>query len=175
MPNFIDKTFFIGEISLPNTNDIKVSERLDVFIAKYEARCLTKILGYELYKKINEVSARMSALRTGADYTNEYGIQCRWNGLFYNKNSLIANYIFWFYIASAAIQTTGVSTGTMNTQAGQSISPGEKMVSAWNFFSSEVNSMLSYLRANIGLYPEFHPNQFYITSNVARKTNILGI
>lgn len=45
----IDRTYFIGELNIPNTSNQAVAAALDHFIEKYEVDFLQKVLGYELY------------------------------------------------------------------------------------------------------------------------------
>lgn len=179
--NIVNQSFFIGEINIPNTGNAAIFNNLNNFIAKYEPECLLKILGYPLYKKLeNESSQRMTDLLTGAEYTDQQGNLQKWQGIKHDTTiSLVANYIYFFFQRSAATLTTGVSTSVSNTEGGVSVSPQEKMVEAWNFFSDEVASMLLFLwNKNQGaspVYPEFSIHQMCITKNLSSKINTFGI
>lgn len=52
MPNLINSSFFVREITIPNLNDTRVLERLNMYIQKYEPLFLQEALGYYLYKAL---------------------------------------------------------------------------------------------------------------------------
>jgi len=178
MPTLINQSFFIRDINLPNTTEAKVIERIQSFINKYEPQCLLQILGYPLYKLVGvESSARMTALLSGAEYTDEAGELQKWQGLVHDTDiSLIADYVYYFIQEADAKKTTGVSTAAMKTAAAESVSPMDKMVNAWNFFSSETRSMISFLWMKKEIdgsrtYPEFSAHQYLKTKNLSRPIN----
>lgn len=89
MSNLIDTSFFIGEIAIPNTGSAEIQEYLQIFIYKYEERCLQGILGYSLYKEFvaNPTDQRMLDLINGKEYL--FGsILKNWKGLVYNSLGL---------------------------------------------------------------------------------------
>lgn len=180
----INSSFFVRELSIPNLNTVTsggtaIKERLDSFIAKYEPRCLLEILGYELLKAYNAAptSQRMKDLKDGVEYTDENGDLKKWQGLVHDTDiSLIANYVYFFFQDSSATQTTGVSTSANKTEAGISVSPQDKMIFAWNFFSQETSSMISFLWNQkdvdgVRVYPEFKWNQAMETKRISRTIN----
>ena len=81
----IDRTYFVGEINIPNTNGAN-GDVLDLFIDKYEAEFLQKALGYELYKEFKNglvqdpVAQKWRDLLEGAEYTFNSRLH-KWNGL----------------------------------------------------------------------------------------------
>lgn len=180
MPNIIDSTFFDGtEISIPNTTQPSILESLNGFIDKYEKECLIKLLGYPLYVAFieNMADQRMVDLLEGVDYQLN-GKLTNWQGLVHDTNlSLIASYIYWFYQKSNATHTTGLGTAKMNIAAAISVSPAEKMLSAWNWMNSEVMSMVLFLRNqkidNVRVYPEFDWMQDIKTRNQFRSISII--
>lgn len=183
VPTFplVTLSFFVADITIPNTATPAIIERVNAFIVKFEKECLIDILGYELYKAFTtEDSARMTALLSGQEYTDSNDELQKWQGLVHDTNrSLLAYYIYWKFQEASATQTTGVSTGAMKTQAGVSVSPAEKMVSAFNCFSNETNDLLSFLRIknleSTPVYPEFTYRQAVLTANFSRPVNIFSI
>lgn len=186
--SLINSSFFIRNLNIPNietpvspdTN--KVLQRLISFIAKYEPECLQKILGYPLYKLfLTESSARMTELLYGAEYLDECGITQKWQGLVHDTDiSLIANYIYFYYQEASASQTTGVNTSVIKGSQSVLVSPQDKMINAWNFFSSETKSMISFLwmKKDINderVYPEFTAHQYLITKRLSTPINFMGI
>ena len=177
MNYIINQSFFVRDIVVPNSNTTPIVERLNLFISKYEKECLLKILGYPLYKVFEtESSQRMTDLLYGSEYTDVNGDLQLYQGLVHDENdSLIANYIYYFFQQNSATVSTGISTVKMNAEAGTSVSPEEKMVFAWNYFSSEVQSMCSFLWSKKDDYPEFSAHQLAKTIDLSRPINIFDI
>lgn len=297
MSYLINQSFFVRDLVIPNTGNAAVLETINSFIAKYEPQCLSKILGYELYKAFGtESSQRMVDLLGGVEYTNQFGKLAKWQGLvhgntvdysytnrllirndiqiqvgvtpgfnanantvlfdgsditgtsykrqdfrkwklvvseltgrgilvlgldysfdsttgvflllqagdifetntYYNVHfepdlsivppsppvvydiSLIANYIYFYIQQTNASKTTGVNTSIPKGEKAVNFSPVDKMVSAWNFFSDEVESMIRFLWyqkdvSNVRVYPEFDYEQGCTVSRISRKRNSFGI
>jgi hypothetical protein len=87
MPNLIDHTFFIGTLTVPNTNQQSVQGLLTTLITKYQEKLLTDLLGRKMYLAFMDgiqavsVDAKWQELLTGADYVDMYGRDQRWMGL----------------------------------------------------------------------------------------------
>jgi len=183
MPNLINQSFFVREITLPNTGNAAVLEGLNSFISKYEEDCLLKILGYPLYKLFGTqiLMQRMIDLRDGAEYTNQFGKLAKWQGLVHSTDiSLIANYVYFYIQQTNASKTTGVNTSIPKGEKAINFSPADKMVTSWNFFSEETANMISFLwykkdLNGVRVYPEFTYEQGCITSKLSRKINSFGI
>lgn len=180
--SFINSSFFVRDINIPNTKELQIIERLNSFIVKYEPECMVKLLGYSLYNLlVTESSTRMYDLIFGALYTNSEGHQKKWKGLVYETNqSLIAYYVYYYFQEASATQTTGVSTKVSKSEAGTSVSPVEKMISAWNIFSSEAYEMSSFLWIKkdingVKTFPEFTNDQFFKSRDFSRKNNIFSL
>lgn len=180
--SIIDYSFFIRKINIPNIDPTRYApgnERLNSFIGMYEPRCLRGLLGYALYQAfVNENSSRMNDLLYGVEYTDKDGILQKWRGFVYEPRiSLIANYIYVKYQEDAISQSTGVSTSVNNTPDGNNVTPADKIIDAWNLFSSESKELISFLwNKNIGdtqVYPEFtdYTSPLYFS----KKINYFGI
>jgi len=175
MSNLINKTFFVGEIILPNLHLQAEETRLDYFISKYEPECLIKIMGYPLYRLfLSESSSRMNDLLNGAEYQDGEGNFRKWNGLKYGTLSLIASYIYFYFIENNKAHTVGTGSMITKKESGSSISPADKMTLAWNFFSEETNKMCFFLwlkknHDGTRVYPEFSYDQYLETKRVSRK------
>lgn len=175
MATIVNASFFIRELELPNLSHAAEAQKLTDFIAKYEPDCLLKILGYPLYKLFgSESSARMVNLLGGTEYTDGQGNTKKWQGIKHDTDiSLIANYVYFFYQEKTKAHTSGVGTNISNPEAGQAVSPADKMANAWNFFHSEVNDMACFLwlkkdGAGVRVYPEFSYDQFLETRRISR-------
>src|SRR5574341_413931 len=83
----IDRSYFIGELNIPNTNRTEIQERLDWFIEKHEQQLLRDLFGYPLYKAFKAglqgapVDQKWTDLLQGVEYTNQSGILDTWRGL----------------------------------------------------------------------------------------------
>lgn len=178
--NLIDQTWFIRNINIPNIDANKPSNAVELdrilsFIQKYEPECLKKILGFPMYNLLlTETSQRMTDLILGADYTNYYGHNRHWDGLIQPipKISLIANYIYFYYQEANTTHTSGVNTNIPKGEASTAVSPGDKMINAWEFFASETKNMLSFLgnknNESPAVYPEFTEWQYWRTRALAQ-------
>ena len=175
MPFLINQTFFVRDIFVPNLGNQADLDKLNYNIAKYEPECLLNIFGYPLYKVFGtESSQRMTDLLSGAEYYDGEGTLQKWQGLKHDTDiSLIANYIFYFMEKYKASFSTGTGTGIAIPEAGQALSPAQKMSAAWNFYSSEVEAMTSFLWLkkinDLRVYPEFSFNQFCETRRISRR------
>ncbi len=85
--SLIDRTYFIGELNIPNTDTPAIGELLDWFIEKYEEKFLTDVLGYSLYKALKAglqvlpVDQKWTDLIEGVEYTDIHNKTCYWKGL----------------------------------------------------------------------------------------------
>lgn len=181
MPNLIDQSFFVRDITIPNTTNPAILERLISFIDKFEPRCLDIAFGYNFYKLYQtETSQRMTDILDGAEFVNRFGVTQKWVGLVHDTDqSLIAYYVYYYFQKDSISQTTGVATVVSKKEASINISPAEKMISAWNQFARESNSLISFLRSkkdidDVFVYPEFTYYQAYLSSRGVKTNNIFG-
>jgi len=86
--SLIDVSYFSGgELTIPNTDEAAVAERLTVFINKYEPEFLQKLFGYPLYKAfvagmaIMPPAQRFIDILYGKEYTDLQGRIQKWKGL----------------------------------------------------------------------------------------------
>lgn len=176
MPNIVNQSFFVADLLIPNLNNTPNSDRLTMFINKFESDCLLKILGYPLFKLFgSEASTRMTELLNGSEYTDGEGNLRKWQGIKHDTSvSLIANYVYFYFLQDQAAQLSGVGTSVAKPESAAAISPAQKMSNAWNFFSTEVNDMAIFLwlkkdGAGERVYPEFNYHQFCETRRISRK------
>lgn len=104
----IDKTYFVGELNIPNTGNAAILERLNFFIAKYEVEFLKKVFGTALYNAyatgivVTPTPDQIWVdLRDGKEYllnSDNYN----WFGLRNEttKQSPIANYVYYWWLRS---------------------------------------------------------------------------
>lgn len=161
----IDATYFIGPITLANTDKDYVSDGLQVFINRYEQEFLNNYLGWEFAKLFTtgltapSPAQRWIDLRSGVDYAFD-SQNYRWDGLIrgttaFTKYSPIAEYVYWQYTRNQAMPMTGVGTTTSQTENANRISPIDKQVFAWNSMCEALKSMWEFLTRKSDVYPEF--------------------
>jgi hypothetical protein len=117
----IDKSYFVGDLTIPNTGDLPVSERLTWFIQKYEPEFLLKLLGYPLYKVfiagLNVTPPTVPAQRFidilyGKEYTDLNGLSRKWQGLIVTDSptlNLAGGYVY----RKPEYVTIGVTPGSV--------------------------------------------------------------
>lgn len=192
----IDKTYFKGEIVIPNINKVTVDETVNLFIEREDERFLIDLLGDELYQlmKDNESTEPYKSLIEGADFEMEYlgrTLNLHWNGLKNSeKKSPNAFYIYCKYRESknsgftGAVETQGKKENTMV------ISPRAKIVNAWNLMVNLRGEVSTYFQpySDPAGYPIYNgkPTAYnYLLANVAsfpkwvftplNYMNVLGI
>jgi hypothetical protein len=166
----IDKTYFVGELNIPGTGNAAISERLDLFISKYEKDFLKKVLGTALYNTYTTGIAVTPTpnqiwidLRDGKDY--QVGdVTYSWFG-FANattKQSPIANYVYYWWMRS----DTSAKPDDAEQQAAYYERRNGSMARAWNEMSRWVlgenrygylysSGLLGFLRTNSSVYGDW--------------------
>lgn len=83
----IDRTYFIGDLNIPNTSQTAIGSAVDLFIEQYEEKLLNEALGYTLYKalkaglQIVPVAQKWTDLIEGVEYTDLATKTRFWKGL----------------------------------------------------------------------------------------------
>lgn len=171
--SLIDATFFVKKLSIPNTSDAAVAETVTSYINQYETMFLVKLLGYPLYKeyKASPTDQRFKDIIEGKEYANLNGLLAKWNGLVEvlvpeptspaiapagQKQSIIANFIYYWYRAENATQFTGVGEVIMAGENTTMVSPRKKLAMVWNEMSGQVKELMQFLEATQSNYPEWN-------------------
>lgn len=166
MANIIDQTYFVREIMVAGVERPTVSDTLCKFINEYEPRFLKKALGYEFYKlfntalQSNPTSGRWYDLVVGADFTMGSTLY-EWSGLKNStiKESIIANYVYFYYMRNEMSQTAVMGEVRTNTENAIRSTPASKMAKAWNDTARQVHILWDYLQNKEvdgeKVYPEF--------------------
>lgn len=165
--SFIDPSYFIGEINIPNTGSAEVSERLTLFITQYEPQFLQHLFGYPLYKAFSAVTPptdqRFLDILNGKEYTDFQGRLQLWKGLIIPANppvspqSPIANYIYYWYRRNNATQTTDFGEVISSAENSINASPRKKMASAWNYMHEWVREFCAFMEATQVSDPTTYP------------------
>lgn len=91
------------------------------------------------------------------------------------KKSLVANYVYWHWMADQATVTTG--TGEKASAAANAVdaSPARKMVRAWNQMVKWNLELVEFLLSNPADYPEFQNYYSRIPRELLKYQNTFGI
>jgi len=179
----IDRTYFVGEINIPNANTTAVSSLIDRFIEKYEPIFLQIALGYELYKEFTQglaapvIEQKWKDLRDGVEYTTCSGDLHNWKGLITDdpKESLIANYVYYWHARNHHTQTASVGEVKSAIENSVMSNQGEKMVRAWNEMSAWRCELSQFLSAKKDIYPAYNKADHYHISKTFRPINTFGV
>jgi hypothetical protein len=85
--SLIDRTYFVGELSIPNTSQAAIGSAVDLFIEQYEEQFLNEVLGYTLYKALKAglqevpVAQKWTDLIEGVEYIDLADKTRKWKGL----------------------------------------------------------------------------------------------
>lgn len=121
--SFIDASYFVGELNIPNSGEQAIAERISLFIGKYEPDFLQKLMGYPLYKAfitgMNVTPPATPDIRWvnilyGAEYTDRQGQLAKWKGLIVTDNpiyNLLGGFVYHAPEYLTAGQTAGFFVG----------------------------------------------------------------
>jgi hypothetical protein len=85
--SLIDRTYFVGELNIPNASQAAIGSAIDLFIEQYEDQLLNDVLGYTLYKALKAglqvvpVAQKWTDLIEGVEYTDLANKTRKWQGL----------------------------------------------------------------------------------------------
>lgn len=111
--SLIDRTYFVGELSIPNTSQAAIGSAVDLFIEQYEDKLLNEVLGYTLYKALKAglqdapVAQKWTDLIEGVEYTDLANKTRKWQGLVTQPPSILN--------ALDALNTISVKVGAGGT------------------------------------------------------------
>lgn len=161
----IDKTYFVGEINIPDTGSPAVEERLNFFIAKYEPEFLKISLGYSLYGAyVNGIAVLPTPdviwtdLRDGKEYiVGETTYKYRGLRDATAKLSPIANYVYYWW------RRDDVKAKPDDAQDAQVYynQRNQSMSRAWNEMGDWVQELTHFLNNNTLVYPEWQIVNIY--------------
>lgn len=148
--SLIDQSYFQSELAVAGLSSPAVSANFDRFISKYEKKILRRLLGdqYSDFKTaiaIDPIPEPWNELVNGND---------DWMGLVNeDKQSIIANYIYYYWNANLAYQSTSIGTVVPKAENATVVGPARQMVRAWNEMIEWIDDFDHYMRDNSDLYP----------------------
>jgi hypothetical protein len=184
----IDRSYFVGELNIPNKDAVGTRDLLDQFIEKYEDIFLRELLGYELFKEFKAgtttlpYDARWTDLIEGKEYTDRAGRTRYYPGLTVNLSgpvtleiSPIACYVYYWYIRNNHSQTAAMGEVKSKTENAMAHNPGLKMTRAWNEMSGWVCEFRDYLDAYKTTYPLWEKQDVWCMLRSFRPINEFNI
>lgn len=76
----------------------------------------------------------------------------------YSRQSLIANFVYYHFLAANASQTTAIGQAATEAENAIRVNPVDKMVRAWNEMVNWLKELCAFLRANRSDYPNWKTN-----------------
>lgn len=161
----IDQTYFILELNVAQTSNFVVSDKLDLFIGRYERFFLSEFFGVELKNLIIEfvggtnVEERIERLVDGYDLVKD-GKTYEWQGLRNTeKISPIANYVFARFAEDERSSQTGIGERKSKGENSNQYSADWRVMNAWNNMVDLLEPLKMILED--GDYPEYDTKAYY--------------
>ena len=182
--NTIDASYFFGSLTIGQKSDVAVSAAIVIAIDTYEPVLLQYLLGYETYKAYlawnGTEAGRFKVLRSGLEYTSQNGTTKKWKGLRYTtglgtKKSLIANYVYYHYMAENVTISTGTGEKVAANQNAINADAIQKQVKAWNEMVGEIISLIDFLVSKSDVYTEFEAYRPFFPYELIQYKNSLGL
>ena len=167
MANFIDKSYFITDITLPKSS----FDDIESFVERFEREVLQYLLGFPLYLSLinNKTVEPYKSLIDGAEYEvslNGITYMINWSGLRGTaKQSLIAYYVYCEYMSNKVTSTQSVGETKSIQENSSNVGIVSKVLSAYVKFeelygyngqSVLVPSAYNYLKANLTDFPNWY-------------------
>lgn len=162
---FLDKSFFYGDIHIPNLDEKAVSlTQVDLLLSKWEKEAFTLLLGSDLYNEFKsqlttdtegkiivkeDADVKWKELLNGGNVSDCDCCKKKWGGIvsyddvLYNgeihkrKSSLLAYYAYFAWSLSKNTNTTGTGEQKPKTKNSEWLNNVRKRTMAWNRFVSE--------------------------------------
>lgn len=155
MNNFVTVSDFVSDKSIPNLDKDTTSFENN-YIAIYQKEILLKLLGYDLYLAFEAGLAagspltKWTNLRDGSTYIVD-GINKQNPGC----KDIVAYYIYCKYVSANYEQLTGLGSTVASGSNSVSVSPGNKMINAWNKMFTDYYLVYDFISNNENDYPNW--------------------
>lgn len=173
MANIINASFFYGQLEIAQITETSVAATVNRYIDTLEQDFLKKLFGYELSKLFLAgygAVGKYKDLLDGAEYTNRFGVPDKFRGLVFSdgegakKRSMIANYIYFYYLRQETTFTTGSGEKEIAAMNAEKASSRMKQVRAWNEMVGWVKELYEFLYVKESDYPSyFNTGKAYAT------------
>jgi len=150
----LDVNYFYGPLTIPQVTDQAVARNLAYYFATYEIPFLKLLLGEALYNAYNAGLAEVTpAAKWTALQSEIYNVV----GSIPNqiKVSVVANYVYWFYMRDMVTQSTGSGEKIAAAENATNASSVQKVKLAWNMMAKRNREIHAWLKARVTDYPEW--------------------
>jgi len=148
MANIIDKTFFVGDLEIPQTDQAATLAALNAFIAQYEPEFLRLVLGYDLYllfkANVNPGPATdpyTYILDGVSTFTNRYGVLSTLPSI----KRYIACYVYFHWMRQQTTKSTPSGEKVAKAANAFDSTPYFKACRAWNEMVDYVRTFREYM------------------------------
>lgn len=150
----IDKTYFVGELDIPNTNNSNVETRLAYFIEEKQPDFLQLLLGELLYA--DYVAATVVAEGVEVDPI--------WSGLITaDIKKAFAAYVYYYWARMNWTKTTAQGEVKPKAENSDVVYDSAKMVYAWNKIWPQVSRFITLMDGQRTTYPNWpYSYQFFL-------------
>lgn len=159
--SLIDQSYFQAELAIANLGSNSNSANIELFIKKYEKEVLIKLLGLKTYVDFDAASKLIPIpqpwldLVEGENYTYDGKLR-EWVGFVNDeKQSIIANYVYFHWNQNLAYQSVGIGTVQQKAENANVVSPVQKMVRSWNEMIEMVKDFHCYMIAKKADFPDW--------------------
>jgi len=173
----INDTYFQApKREIPNLDeaDSKSFAELELLI---DEKCRLLLLGFLTSEQVTELESYLVSgifpqdtsgipqkwidLVNGKNYTAN-GVELRWTGLIYTKGtykgSLLADFVYYYFLESQASYMTGVGDAKGNPKGATMVNPTQGLVTVWNEFVRQYQLIWTYSNGwnwfNYHLHPD---------------------
>lgn len=152
----INKTYFNGDISIPNMQEVDYDNgNIDDFIDNESRLLLESIFGFDLFSElVTYLDADGNLEPSAPDKWQNlvYGVHYevgntkrKFSGLLLNPEStipksLIADYVFYRWLKQNTSQSTGVGEVALEAKNAINVNPTQKLVTVWNRFYRQIGT-----------------------------------
>lgn len=163
MATFIDPSFFFGDLTIAQSTETTVQNKIKWFIDFHEPEFLTALLGYDLYKYMidNPGVQRVLDIKNGKEYTEyDNGPTRKFRGLLFTENvttkkSAIAYYVYYKFIQNNQTKQTASGEKKTKSENSEEVSPKNKLFTTWNRMVDLNWELIYFLERNLDVYPEY--------------------
>lgn len=173
----INTSYFFGDLYIAQITETQVANTVNKYIQKYEPQFLQRVFGYEMAKNIDTT---YPDILNGKEFNNVYNANRldKWIGLKVDLgggkfSSVIANYVYTKYMEDNMSFSTGSGEKIIEQTSSETVSPGVKIIRAWNEMVDQLNVLVQFMMSDRVTYVAYSPS--YSDRSFFRKTNAFGI
>lgn len=169
----IDKSYFIGELNIPNVDYLDGESMLTDLLQDTEPKFLQSLMGYDLFKQftagilVDPMLQKWADIKNGVEFSGFDGRLKNWKGLVNDdKKSPLAYYTFYQYMKRTVTQTAAMGEVRTKNENSELVAPAPKMARIWNQMVEQNILLREFLNVNYATYGDYGSDY-----NLVRKIN----